>query len=161
MNARTGKTCFDPRVAEQWHHFFADVFKGEGDVTASSTFDSPDSLLERLSECDALIYGHFVHGRNHSNVLCDARRVFNDDLLRNEIVTNLARYILRNKIALIVSPNNSNVYLLIQALRGRFELAVEEGGDLRLQFATALWMQTTVQDSDYQLRCGSGCADSG
>ena len=138
-------------IEEQWHHFFADVFSGKGGVTSSATFASPDALVQRLSECGALIYGHFIHGTNHSNILCDARKVFGDDLLRNEIVTNLAKYILRNKIALVVSPNHSNVYLLTQALRYRFKLAEEEGSSWRLQFATALRVQSTIPESDYQL----------
>ncbi len=138
-------------LQEQWNHFFSEVFSGKGEVILSATFSSPDALLKRLSECGALTYGHFIHGTNHSNVLCDPRKVFNDELLRNEIVTNLAKFILKHNISLVVSPNHSNVYLLTHALQYRFNLAKEEGGGRQLFFATALQVQSRGGESDYQL----------
>jgi orotate phosphoribosyltransferase len=138
-------------LKEQWDHYFAEVFSGKGGIISSGTFSSPVTLMVRLSECGALTYGHFIQGRNHSTVLCDARKVFNDELLRNEIVTNIAKYILKHNISLVVSPNHSNVYLLTQALQYRFKLAEEEGGDRHLDFATALRVQSRGGENDYQL----------
>src|ERR1039458_121686 len=56
-------------LEEQWNHYFAGVFSGKGEVIASGTFSSPDTLLKRLSECGALTYGHFIRSEEHTSEL--------------------------------------------------------------------------------------------
>ena len=72
---------------------------------------------EILKNSGALKNGHLKHGSHHSEYGCDIKKILGLPSLRSQIGNRLNIYIEKSNFDLIICPNNSNAYLLLNIIR--------------------------------------------
>lgn len=96
--------------------------RGEGDWL--SLFSGTGALgmdgskvADWLVKFAALRHKHYKHGSCHSELVCDVKQLFKRSEVRTYLGARLNFYLRDNGIKLIVYPNHSNAYLLVEILR--------------------------------------------
>lgn len=120
-----------PTGADAMEDFFLTNYSGTGPLVENHAFFShTKNSLELLASLDAVRFGHFQHGSHHSELFVDVEKLLANEGYRNIAVTALFRYIIKQDIRLVLYPNHSSAYLLIDDLKQRFQ-------DLAVQFIMA------------------------
>jgi len=120
------------------------AFGGTGELA-----EDGEEVVRWLTFFSALRFGHLEHGGRDSTFLCDVRRLFQHQEVRNTVGARLRYYVLRHGIDLIVYPNHSNAYMMVEMFRGFYPAGI---GGPRIQMALC---RTRDGERNYVLPLGT------